>query len=172
MIVFLDFDGVMHEIGCMGKDLFRHASALSVVLRDHPDIDVVVSSDWRKDATSLAELATHFPEDVRHRFVGLTGITGKDPRHRERERECMQWLRAHGRECERWIAVDDCPDNFGPELPGTGAVLFTDPSIGLNADATTTLRAMIVEPVPATRFCYDRADLRGWVLWGGSPATS
>lgn len=168
MIVFLDFDGVMHEIACTSKDLFLHASRFSEVLRDHPGIEVVVSSDWRKDAGSVAELAVHFDLDVRHRFIGVTGIEGKEPR--QRERECWQWLRAHGREHVRWIAVDDCPDNFGPDLPGAGAALFTDPSAGLDVEAVAILRAMIAAPAPATQFCYDRANLSGWALWGDGAA--
>lgn len=167
MIIFLDFDGVLHDIGCISKDLFLHASRFSALLRDYPDIEVVVSSDWRKDAGNVAELAAHFPVDVRHRFVGLTDIESEAAEPRQRERECWQWLRAHGREHVRWIAVDDWPDNFGPVLPCAGAVLFTDPSVGLDDEAVAILRAMIAAPTPATRFCYDRADLHGWALWRG-----
>jgi hypothetical protein len=134
------------------------------VLRDHPEIEVVVSSAWRKDADN-AKLAEHFPVDVRNRFIGLTDIESEAAEPRQRERECWQWLRVHGREHERWIAVDDWPDNFGPHLPGAGAVLFTDPSVGLDDEAVTILRAMIVVPAPATQFCYDRASLLGWTLW-------
>ena len=152
MIIFLDFDGVLHEIACTSKDLFSHAPRFSEMLRDHPNLEVVISSDWRKGAGSVAELVVHFDPDVRHRFVGWTGIEGKGPR--QRERECWQWLRQHGREHVRWIAIDDCPDNFGPDLPGAGVVLFTDPSVGLDDEAVTILRAMIATPAPTTQFCY------------------
>jgi len=165
VILFLDFDGVLHEIGCTSQDLFRHTGRLSDVLRDHPNIEVVVSSAWREDAEDVAELATHFPVDLRHRFIGMTAIEGESAERRQRERECWQWLRTHGREQMRWIAVDDCPDNFGPGLPGAGVVLFTDPSAGLDDEAVAILRAMIVATAPTTQFCYDRADLRGWSLW-------
>lgn len=127
MIIFLDFDGVLHDIGCMEKNLFRHAARFSEVLRDHQDIEVVISSDWR-DLRNVVELARHFDIEVRPRFVGLTGNEGATDKLRRRERECWQWLRAHGRENERWIAIDDWPDNFGQDLPGAGAVLFTDPT--------------------------------------------
>lgn len=165
MILFLDFDGVLHDYDGTAKDLFRHAPRFSTVLRDHANIEVVISSDWRKDAGSLAELAAHFEIDVRHRFVGLTGVDSDSKGSRRRERECWQWLCAHGRECERWIAIDDWPENFGPDLPGAGAVLFTDPSAGFDNDAAEILRTMIAEPTPTTRFCYDRASLGGWPLW-------
>lgn len=120
MILFLDFDGVLHDIGCISKDLFSHVSRFSAVLRDHPDIEVVVSSDWRKDAADVAELAAHFPVDVRHRFVGLTDVESATAEPRQRERECWQWLRMHRRQHERWIAVDDWPDNFGRICPAPG----------------------------------------------------
>jgi hypothetical protein len=124
VIIFLDFDGVLHDIGCASKDLFCHEPRFSAVLRDHPDIEVVASSDWRKDAGSVAELMANFDLDVRRRFVGLTGIESDATEPRQRERECWQWLCAHGREHERWLALDDWPENFGPDLPGAGAVLL------------------------------------------------
>ncbi len=164
MIIFLDFDGVLHNYDGTTKDLFCHAPRFSAVLRDHVNIEVVISSDWRK-YSEMAELATHFEIDVRHRFVGLTGVDSDPTNLRRRERECWEWLCAQGRERDRWIAIDDCPDNFGPDLPGAGAVLFTDPSSGLDDDAVEILRAMIAEPILTTRFCYDRASLRGWPLW-------
>jgi hypothetical protein len=74
----------------------------------------------------------------------------------------------HGREHVRWIAVDDWPDNFGPVLPGAGAVLFTDPSVGLDDEAVVILRAMIEAPAPATRFCYGPSrPARVGALWRG-----
>ena len=165
MLIFLDYDGVLHDYGSTTQDLFRHAPRFAAVLRDHPNIEVVVSSDWRKDAGSVAELAAYFAVDVRHRFVGRTGIDSGATQLRRRERECWQWLCVHGREHERWIAIDDSLDNFGQDLPGAGAVLFTDPGAGLDAEAVEILCAMILESTPATRFCYDRASLRGWPLW-------
>lgn len=165
MILFLDYDGVLHDCGSTTQDLFRHAPRVAAILRDHSHIEVVVSSDWRKDADSVAELAAYFELDVRHRFIGLTGIDRGATQLRRRERECWQWLCAHGREHERWIAIDDSPDNFGQDLTGAGAVLFTDPGSGLDAEAAAILRAMIVEPTPTSQFCYDRASLHGWPLW-------
>jgi hypothetical protein len=168
VIIFLDFDGVLHDYDCTTKDLFRHAPRFSAVLRDHANIEVVISSDWRKYGEGLAELMAHFESGVRHRFIDLTGVDSAPTGSRKRERECWQWLCAHGREGERWIAIDDCPENFGPDLPGAGAVLFTDPSAGFDDEAAAILRVMIAEPVPTTRFCYDRAYLRGWALWDGA----
>lgn len=165
MIIFLDYDGVMHAIGCESDRLFHHAERFAAVLRDHPDVDVVVSSDWRKDAT-LSELVAHFPADVRNRFIDNTAVdcAGTQPL-RAREAQCCAWLLEHGRVSERWIALEDCPDNFGPDLPGKGAVLFTDPSVGFDDEASLVLCQMIHTEESTTRFLYDRAFLRGWTLW-------
>lgn len=43
MLIFLDFDGVLHDFGCAAKGLFCHAPRFAAVLRDHPNIEVVVS---------------------------------------------------------------------------------------------------------------------------------
>lgn len=42
MIFFLDFDGVMHPFN--QTDLFCREEHLARVLRDFPDVDVVISS--------------------------------------------------------------------------------------------------------------------------------
>lgn len=90
MIIFPNFDGVLHDYEGTAKDLFRHAPRFSAVLCDHVNIEVVISSDWRKDAGSVAELAAHFKIDVHHRFVGLTGVDSDSMGSRRRERECWQ----------------------------------------------------------------------------------
>lgn len=54
------------------KTYFAMRLGLLAALRDHPNIEVVISSDWRKDVGSVAELAENFDFDVRHQFVGLT----------------------------------------------------------------------------------------------------
>jgi hypothetical protein len=50
-------------------------------------------------------------------------------------------------------------------LTSAGALLFTDPGAGLDAEAAAILRAMIIEPAPTSQFCYHRASLHGWPLW-------
>lgn len=72
---------MLHDYSSKAKDLFLHAPRFSAVLRDHANMAVVVSSNWRKSAGGLAELVTHFVIDVCHRFVGLTGITATPYSH-------------------------------------------------------------------------------------------
>ncbi|MYN04548.1 hypothetical protein GTP41_20865 [Pseudoduganella sp. DS3] len=162
MVLFLDFDGVLHEYDASERSLLRHVPLLSNVLRQHMDIDVVIASDWRKSHT-LIQLAAYFPNDLHNRFVG---VTSEGPaRVRQRERECWRWLCDHLRANERWIAIDDNLNNFGPDLPGLGAVLFVDPATGLDAQACSLLQVMIQTAAQGAQFCYERETIRGWPLW-------
>jgi hypothetical protein len=166
MILFLDYDGVMHEIGCGNNALFRHAARFASVLRDFPQVSVVVTSDWRKEF-AFPELVSYFDLDIQNRFIGMTSVDSNPRKLRVREKQCWAWLCEQSREHEHWIAIDDCPDNFGPDRPGCGSVLFTDPSVGLDDEASVALRMLINNQIPTTHFCYDRKYLRGWLLWDG-----
>lgn len=57
MILFLDFDGVMHPVNQV--DLFCREEHLARVLRDFPGIDIVISSSWRETHT-LKNMKTFF----------------------------------------------------------------------------------------------------------------
>ncbi|WP_426168517.1 HAD domain-containing protein [Pseudoduganella sp. R-34] len=162
MVLFLDFDGVLHEYGAGESNLLRHVPLFAAILREHTNVDVVVASAWRKTET-LSQLASHFPYDLNARFVGVTSESQAGLR--QRERECWDWLCAQHRTGEDWIAIDDNLDNFGPDLPGLGAVLFVDPATGLDENACLQLRAMIGNPKPGSHFCYERSTVRGWRLW-------
>lgn len=165
MLIFLDYDGVLHD--CSGENQFCHVPRFESVLREHLDMEVVISSDWRKYAADHTDLIKHFSVDLRPRFIGCTGLDDAPGSPRARERECCLWLLEHGREHERWLVIDDWPDNFGPDPWGKGSVLFTDPEAGLDDNAAAILRTMIADPTPAIRFCYDGADLQGWPPWNG-----
>jgi hypothetical protein len=121
MIIFLDFDGVLHPNNA--TDLSSHFSSLPLfenVLRKHPEVNVVISSTWRKTHT-LEQLKSLFSYDIATRVIGLTPPVPDDnlpfsllayARHAEIE----TWLRREGRACENWIALDDKPWLFRPFL--------------------------------------------------------
>src|SRR5438128_5315956 len=71
MILFLDFDGVLHRFGDRIADYCRFLPRLEAVLRDYPDVKIVVSSDWRKHHT-LEELKGFFSADIGKRVIGVT----------------------------------------------------------------------------------------------------
>ena len=49
MIVFLDFDGVMHPAYAANKDYFSHRDVFEAVINAFTEVRIVISSAWRKD---------------------------------------------------------------------------------------------------------------------------
>ena len=95
MILFLDFDGVLHRFGDRITDYCRFLPRLEAVLRDYPDVKIVVSSDWRKHHT-LEELHGFFFADIGKRVVGLTPVLQSEMNPQGptgiRRHEAMAWM--------------------------------------------------------------------------------
>lgn len=143
MVLFLDFDGVLHPDPCRDEAiLFQHLPRLEAVLRDFPDVEVVISSTWR-DTRTLDQLRTYFSADIAPRIIDVTpkwqdctnlfAVVGSYFRHVEVE----AWLRASGRPWEQWVALDDRHYWFRPFLPN---LVRCDASTGLSADVELELR--------------------------------
>lgn len=113
MILFLDFDGVLHRFPTP-KDpshLFVNRERLENVLRDYPSVQIVISSTWR-ESHSLASLMTLFSPDIQRRIVGILPvieISSLTDTEAVRFREIKQYL--NGR-TDSWVALDDDPDLF------------------------------------------------------------
>lgn len=144
-ILFLDFDGVMHPEFCHESKHFVHRDNFETVLRAAPHVELVISSTWRHKR-SLDELKLLFTADVAARIIGTTphyaqledvpdALVGY-----EREAECKNWLRQHGRTTQEWLAVDDRSWNFRPFNPH---VFLVDGDVGLDADAAAKLASRI-----------------------------
>jgi hypothetical protein len=79
MILFLDFDGVLHprhprtDRSDEENLYFCYLPRVEKVLRDHPEVRIVVSSDWRLRRT-LDELRACFSTDIRERVIGTTEL--------------------------------------------------------------------------------------------------
>ncbi len=72
MILFLDFDGVLHPEPCyQQEELFCRLHILESVLYDFPSVEVVISSTWR-DTRTLAELKNLFSVDIAPRIIDVT----------------------------------------------------------------------------------------------------
>jgi hypothetical protein len=143
MILFLDFDGVLHPEFCnQGEELFCHRDKLELILRDYPQVEIVISSTWRQ-TRSLAELQALFSPDIGPRIVGVTPdwrdlpklceVIGYYPRHVEVE----GWLRQANRVWERWVVLDDRDYWFRPFLPN---LVWCDPTIGIDDVVERKLR--------------------------------
>jgi hypothetical protein len=133
VILFLDFDGVLHpEVNYNAERILCNLPLLEDVLRSRPQVDVVISSTWRETRT-LTELQALFTPDIRCRVIGVT------PRWRDvqdaasygtyvRQAEIEAWLRNAGRSWEQWLAVDDQKHLFRPFCKN---LFVTNPATGL-----------------------------------------
>lgn len=109
MILFLDFDGVLHP--AQGGELFSSLPLLEGVLRDAAHVRIVISSTWREVHT-LDEIRMFFSADLRDRVVGVTplriparAVSRRLAKFR-RHAECWAWLGERG---EQWLALDEDP---------------------------------------------------------------
>ena len=128
MILFLDFDGVLHAVDDddnlpASQRHFYRAPLLRDLLRRLPQIRVVVVSAWRLDhrLESLANFVVgQAPdsEELRSRFIGITPELDPAQLNRilkipygMRLAEIEAWCNANNYEGP-WIALDDKPSLF------------------------------------------------------------
>ena len=147
MILFLDFDGVLHPEPCFDKDkLFICLPRLEKVLREFHSVQIVISSTWRL-TRSLSDLRLFFSPDIAGRIIGVTP-TWRD--HEEldsiigyqRHAEIEVWLRESKYPWQAWIAIDDKTYLFKPFLKN---LIKTDSAIGFDHVTEHELRKRIFE---------------------------
>lgn len=121
MILFLDFDGVLHPIPCKDKDMLCFIPRLETVLRKWPHVQVVISSLWRA-SHDLDGLRAYFSEDIRPRIIGMTPFTdinawesdGRFFIQKTRYEEARLWI-AQNAYTGPYVSLDDAwrefPDN-------------------------------------------------------------
>ena len=118
MILFLDFDGVLHP-QYDGQQVplevvFCHLSRFEAVMRCFPNVDIVISSTWREQF-DLSSLRARFSSDIALRIIGVTPLSADlPPANKPKTRECeiINWLQVNNRQGEEWIAIDDCAWQF------------------------------------------------------------
>lgn len=78
MILFLDFDGVLHPEydgqATPADIVFCHLPRFEGVMRDYPKVEIVISSMWREQFP-LAALRARFSPDIAARSIGTTPVT-------------------------------------------------------------------------------------------------
>lgn len=110
MIIFLDFDGVLHPLHAEVDQLFCGAPHLWTILRQHREAQVVFSTSWRQQHPfdDLINFATFGGgEDLASRFIGCTPELDCDDDYLHRRLECEAWLADNDREGGPWLALDD-----------------------------------------------------------------
>lgn len=119
MILFLDFDGVLHPDPCFdARRLFERVPMLAAVLARFAEIEIVLSTNWRSNK-SLAELRAPLGA-LAPRVVGVTPHFSSFAAPAAltpyaRHAECMQWLADADAGEREWIALDDRPTLFAPD---------------------------------------------------------
>ena len=139
MIVFLDFDGVLHPFHRPAGPLVL-VPHFERVMRDFPHVDIVISSSWR-EAHGLRELQSFFSRGIAERVVDVTPVLS--PMHYEyvREAEIEAWLQEAGRKLEPWLALDDIESFFSP---GCRNLILVDPDLGFNEKTEREVRERLL----------------------------
>jgi hypothetical protein len=118
MVLFLDFDGVLHPFPMTPTSIhFSATSALWKVLDKLPELSVVITSTWRErfSLPQLVELLKdHGGERFTGRFIGVTPImeSATDYVPGIRQREIESWLVQNRIVEEPYIILDDIEEYF------------------------------------------------------------
>jgi len=107
---------VLHPDPTTMDMVFCRRHLLWQILRAEPNLQVVISSDWRL-RHSLAELTQQITagggESLLRHFVGVTPeLPGLRYEYRGREQECLAWLAHSNAMPAAWYALDDVAGNF------------------------------------------------------------
>ena len=134
MILFLDFDGVLHPDSAYlvkGRptlkgegELFMWAPLLVKTLADFPEVQIVLSTSWAREL-SFNRARRWLPEELRARVVGSTWHSAMSFK-REGFRSLATWWdeatryeqikRYAGRAgLTDWVAIDDQPEGWGAD---------------------------------------------------------
>lgn len=136
MILFLDFDGVLHgndaglelnvrdEVSLqsltdeqrrfitrdgrliVGENLFGHADRLAMALEPYPDVRIVITSTWRIHF-ELEALKSFLPASLADRVIGITPQVFSRDGVSQRLREIDLYFGKNNRVLEPWIVLDD-----------------------------------------------------------------
>jgi hypothetical protein len=145
VILFLDYDGVLHPDPCTdAARLFENAPRLAQTLAPFPGSGVVLSTSWRTKC-SAAELLDPLPASLRHSVLGFTPRCSDFSPPLElipyrRHAECMQWLAVHGMAGSPWWALDDRADWFAPYCEH---LIACDPRVGFDERAAARLASLL-----------------------------
>ena len=140
MILFIDFDGVLHPVQCDPSQQFIHVARLEVVLRQHDGLMLALSTSWQ-DAHSIDSLRRHFSGDIAKRIVGGTFSADPDRKAKSRHQQIQMFLRASRRPQDQWTALDDTADGFPPRCT---QLVLCDPARGFDEQAETRLRTRLL----------------------------
>lgn len=157
MILFLDYDGVLHPdaaylekkrpvLRCEGF-LFMWSHHLADALAAHPQVKIVISSSWCR-VFGYARAKEFLPITLRPRVIGGTWHSAMsrsefgDPKipwtwwdSATRYEQIIRYVRRAQQ--EHWLAIDD--DEEGWAKADAGRLILTDPTQGISDPRALTL---------------------------------
>lgn len=117
MILFLDFDGVLHPMSARtGAESFCYVPRFENVLRKFSEVKIVITSTQREHL-SLSKLKHYFSVDIAERIIGITPILpikNAEDIFISRYREILTYL---NNTSENWVALDDDITLFPRDCP-------------------------------------------------------
>ncbi|AEV27687.1 hypothetical protein Dsui_3357 [Azospira oryzae PS] len=125
MILFLDFDGVLHPFfprrdrSDEENQLFSYLPRLEAVLREFPEWKLVITSSWRENRP-WENVIQAFSQGIAERIIGATPvIKAKEPPYPPHPRydEVLAYLAANNLVEAAWIALDDDPRLYPAHCP-------------------------------------------------------
>ena len=127
MIIFLDFDGVMHSVSQQDKNPFDDICIENIYsCLKNQDVKIVITSSHRKVHSQEHLMSQLGP--LGEYVVGTTPIIDERFLKHVRFEEVVLWLMAENSMDEKWIAIDDVPGNY----PGNANIIITDPHRGFS----------------------------------------
>jgi len=146
VIVFLDFDGVLHPDPCTERRrLFENAHRLVDSIAPFAEVGLVLSTAWRT-TRPFAELLQTLPPALSDRVIDRTPLFGDfKPRTNlvpyRRHAECIQWLSQNHLQDGAWLALDDRPDDFAPYCDN---LIVCHPQVGFDGQVEARLRSALL----------------------------
>lgn len=151
MILFLDFDGVLHPQGRSGNvdTLFQSAPLIWTLLARNPDVEVVLATSWREDYPfdELREFCTYGGgEQYAERIIGVTPVLEFE----KRGFECKVWM-DENRPFDTWLAIDDDASLYD----SSSFVYVVDSGTGLQMMDIDAIQELIDAYRTPTQTCYN-----------------
>jgi len=129
VILFLDFDGVLHPDAVYRErgrpvlrdrgELFMWSGLLIDVLASHPEVRIVLSTSWAREF-GFSRARRYLPPALRSRVIGATWRSAMlhDDDHRPgnwwdqaaRHEQIKRW--ASRAAVQDWVAIDDQPEGW------------------------------------------------------------
>ncbi|MDO8038377.1 HAD domain-containing protein [Janthinobacterium sp. SUN137] len=149
LVLFLDFDGVLHPdatylvrgrpILRADGHLFMWADRLITLLAHSPNVDIVLSTSWVRDL-GFSRARAYLPVELQHRVVGATWHSAMG-RNADGFKKSVAWWDNVSRyeqirrwvdraDVQNWIAVDDQPSGWA--VSDLSNLIQTDSDVGLS----------------------------------------